>query len=83
MPTAKVVKVSHTTEYVPNEDGSMQGVESPTSYDVYFSFEAEGSRAKDGTFLLFSSRRLSVGESLTLTRAGYAYTADFILVQIS
>ena len=83
LPKARLAKISHTTEYVPDEDGNMQGMESPTSYDVYFSFDAEGARAKDNTFLLYGSRRLSVGESLTLTRGSYSYTADFVLVQIS
>lgn len=83
LPTATVSKISHTVEYVPDEDGTMQGLPSPTVYDVQFSFRASGTRAADGTFLLFGSRRLSVGDSLSLSRDGHSYTADFVSVQIS
>ncbi|MBQ8173845.1 MAG: DUF4330 family protein [Clostridia bacterium] len=83
LPQTKVSKIAHTVEYVPNEDGDMEGLESSTVYDVHFTFRAEGARAKDGTFLLFGSRRLSVGESLLLSRASHSYTADFVSVQIS
>lgn len=83
LPATSLVRIGHTVEYVPDENGNLQAVESPSTYDVYFSFRGEGGRAKDGTFLLFGNRRLSVGESLALTRGAYSYTADLITVQIS
>lgn len=83
LPAASVSKISHTVEYVQDEDGNKEGLPSPTSYDVQFSFRATGTRAKDGTFLLFGSRRLSVGDSLSLSRDGHSYAADFVSVQIS
>lgn len=83
LPQTTLGKVANTVEYLPDEEGNMQAVTSPTEYDVHFFFLAKGSRAQDGTFLLFGSRRLSVGDRLTLSRDAYSYTADVISVRIS
>ena len=82
LPKATLHKVTKTTEYVSDGSGEIEGLPSADSYDVHFTLVAEGARAADGTFLLFGSRRLSVGDSLTLTRGAYSYQADFVSVRI-
>ena len=82
LPKTQIIKISQTEEYVPDDDGNMQPVVSARTYDVHISFTAEGSRAKDNTFLLNGIRRLSAGDSITLSRGGHSYTADFVAVQI-
>lgn len=82
LPKTQVTRISQTEEYVPDDDGNMQPVVSARTYDVHISFTAEGSRAKDNTFLLNGIRRLAAGDSIPLTRDGHSYTADFVAVQI-
>ena len=74
--------IHRTTEVVRDENGNMQEAESLISYKVTFSFTAQGSTAKDGTFLLNGIRRLSIGETFYLTRESITYTADIVRVSI-
>ena len=83
LPTVTLYKVTKTTEYVTDENGEIEGLPSADFYDVHFTFLAEGTRAADGTFLLFGNKRLSVGDSLALTRDSHSYRADVISVRIS
>lgn len=75
--------IHRTTEIVKDEDGNMTETESLVSYRVTIAFVAEGELAKDGTFLFGGTRRLAMGESLTLTQANVTYTVDVVRVSVS
>lgn len=78
--TAYTVSVQPMTELVRDESGVLTEVESLTSYKAIFSFTATGTQARDGTFLLASTRRLATGEALLLTQASVSYTANVLRV---
>lgn len=73
---APTIHVQRATTLVRDEDGNLRETESLLTYKATVSFTAEGYLANDGTFLLGGTRRLSTGESLTLTCCDVTYKAD-------
>lgn len=70
------VTVQRDTTLIQQEDGSLIESESLLTYKATVTFTAAGYLASDGAFLLDGTRRLSTGETLTLTREGITYRAD-------
>ena len=56
--------------------------ESAVSYKLLVTFTAEGQLAKDETFLLGGTRRLSTGESLHVTQNDVTYRVDILRVSV-
>jgi len=80
---ARITGIVNTKEVVSDGKGNLVEVESEGKYDITFTVaQAEGSQAKDGTFLLGGLRRLAVGDCLNLTCEGAEYPVDFIKVRI-
>ena len=80
---ARLSLITKTKVVVQDKDGNLIEVENLGHYDVTFHVSnAEGMRAKDGTFLLDGGRRLAQGDTLTLICRNAQYTADFVKVRI-
>lgn len=80
---ARLRSITPTKQILQSEDGTYTETDSALYYDITFSVaQAEGTRAKDGTFLLSGVRRLATADRVTLALSDARYTVEFISVRI-